>query len=138
MKSLVAACLAGAVVLLTLPGQAQTIYPLNRAEIMAGAKFDLKVEFPGAPEQSAVKVTINGQDAAAVLGKPATFVAREDGADHSAYWIRDVAIAKPGKVTVEAAAGDRKASVAWEVFDTPAPKAKNVILFIGDGMSVAH
>ena len=26
---------------------AQTIYPINRAEILAGAKFDLKVEFPG-------------------------------------------------------------------------------------------
>ena len=32
---------------------AQTIYPLTRAEILAGAKFDLKVEFPGAPEQAA-------------------------------------------------------------------------------------
>ena len=29
--------------------QAQTIYPLNRAEILAGSRFDLKVEFPGAP-----------------------------------------------------------------------------------------
>jgi len=47
-------------------------------------------------------------------------------------------LAKPGKYTVEATAGDRKASVVWEVFDTGAPKAKNVILFVGDGMSVAH
>jgi alkaline phosphatase len=138
MKSFVAACLAGAAVSSALPVEAQTIYPLTRAEIMAGAKFDLKVEFPGAPEQSAVKVTIDGQDAASVLGKPATFTVREDGADHSAYWIRDVALAKPGKITVEATSGDRKATVAWEVFDTPAPKAKNVILFIGDGLSVAH
>ena len=138
MKSSVAACLAGVALLSALPGEAQTIYPLNRAEILAGAKFDLKVEFPGAPEQSAVKVTINGQDAASVLGKAATFAVREDGADHSAYWIRDAAIATPGKVTVEATLGERKASVAWEVFGTPAPRAKNVILFIGDGMSVAH
>src|SRR5262245_56097286 len=103
MKSFIATCFAGAVALSALPGEAQTIYPLNRAEIMAGAKFALKVEFPGAPEQSAVKVTIDGQDAASVLGKPATFVAREDGADHSAYWIRDVTLAKTGKHTVEAA-----------------------------------
>ena len=34
------------------PG-AQTIYPLDRAEILAGARFDLKVEFPGAPARGA-------------------------------------------------------------------------------------
>ena len=118
---------------------AQTIYPLNRAEILAGTRFDLKVEFPGSPAQSAVKVTINGEDAATVTGKAVSFVEREDGADHSAYWIRDVAIAKPGKYTIEATAGDKSARVAWEVFDTNGgKKAKNVILFIGDGMSVAH
>src|SRR5215468_4344342 len=138
MNSLAAAGLAGALALMALPVQAQTIYPLNRAEILAGSKFDLKVEFPGAPEQAATRVTINGQDAASVLGKPSTFVPREDGGDYSAYWIREVTLPKAGKYTIEASTGDRKASVAWEVFDTGAPKAKNVILFIGDGMSVAH
>jgi alkaline phosphatase len=118
---------------------AQTIYPLNRAEILSGARFDLKVEFPGSPAQSAVKVTINGEDAAAVTGKAVSFVEREDGGEHSAYWIRGAALAKPGKYTVEATAGDKTARVAWEVFDTNGgKKAKNVILFIGDGMSVAH
>src|SRR5262249_15153741 len=86
-----------------------------------------------------VRVTINGQDAAAAIGKSATFVQREDGGDHSAYWIREAALAKPGRYTVEATAGDRKTSVVWEVFDTNGGgKAKNVILFIGDGMSIAH
>src|ERR1700704_6157295 len=75
--------------------QAQTIYPLDKAEILAGARFDLKVEFPGAPPQSGVRVTINGADATAVLQKPATFVEREDGATHSAYWIRGAALPKP-------------------------------------------
>ena len=124
---------------LALPAAAQTIYPINRAEILAGARFDLKVEFPGAPEASDVRVTINGADAATVLGKPATFAEREDGGSHSAYWIRDAMIAKPGRYTVEAAAGDRKATVTWEAFDTAGGgKAKNVILFIGDGLSIAH
>ena len=49
---------------------AQTIYPLDRAEILAGARFDLKVEFPGSPAQAAVRVTINGENAATVAGKP--------------------------------------------------------------------
>jgi alkaline phosphatase len=118
---------------------AQTIYPLNRAEILVGGRFDLKVEFPGSPAQSAVKVTINGEDAATVTGKAVTFVEREEGGDHSAYWIREATIAKAGKYTVEATAGDKTARVTWEVFDTNGGgKAKNVILFIGDGMSIAH
>jgi alkaline phosphatase len=29
--------------------QAQTIYPIDRAEILAGSHFDVKVEFPGSP-----------------------------------------------------------------------------------------
>ncbi|MGA8293614.1 MAG: alkaline phosphatase, partial [Rhodoplanes sp.] len=122
-----------------LPAAAQTIFPVDRAEILAGTKFDLKVEFPGAPTAAATKVTINGEDAAKVLGKPVDFKEREDGDGHSAYWIHDAVIAKPGRYKVEAASGDRKATVTWEVFDTAGGgKAKNVILFIGDGLSIAH
>src|SRR5215471_887374 len=112
MKRIAAGCLAGALALVAASVQAQTIYPLTRAEILAGTKFDLKVEFPQTPEQAAVKV--NGQDAASVLGKAATFTPREDGGDYSAYWIRDVSLAKPGKYTVEAAAGSAKSTVVWE------------------------
>jgi alkaline phosphatase len=115
---------------------AQTIYPLNRAEILAGARFDLKVEFPGAPAD--IHVTIDGADAAAVAGRPAQVIENEDGGDRSAYWIRDMALAAPGKHAVEATANGKTARVDWEVFDTPPATAKNVILFIGDGMTVAH
>ncbi|NIX77533.1 alkaline phosphatase [Microvirga terricola] len=118
--------------------QAQTIYPISRAEILAGSKFDFKVEFPGAPAQGAVKVTINGQDPAIALGQSAKFVEKEDGGDLSAYWIRGAQISKPGAYIVEASLGDKKATVKWEVFGTPQRKAKNVILFVGDGLSVPH
>ena len=139
MKRIAALGMVGALLTLaTSPGHTQTIYPLNRAEILAGAKFDFKVEFPGVSERAAVRVTINGQDAETVLGKAPTFVPNEDGGDYSAYWIRDVALPKAGAYRVEAAVGDRKAAVAWEAFETGPAKAKNVILFIGDGMSVAH
>ncbi len=117
---------------------AQTIYPLNRAEILAGSHFDLKVEFPGAPPAAAIHVTINGADAALVAGKAAKVIEHEDGGDWSAYWIRDTVLARPGKYVVEATANADTARVTWEVFDTPAATAKNVILFIGDGMTVAH
>jgi len=118
--------------------QAQTIYPLNRAEILTGSRFDLKVEFPGAPSAAAMRVTINGADAATVVGRSSSVVEHEDGGDYAAFWIREAAFAKPGKYLVEATAGDKTASVTWEVFDTPRATAKNVILFIGDGLTIAH
>jgi len=118
---------------------AQTIYPLSRAEILAGARFDFKVEVPGTPPEADVVVTINGKSAADVLGKPATFIVKEDGLDQSALWIRDAEITAPGAYTVDAKVGGKTASVTWTVFATPEKRAaKNVILFIGDGMSVAH
>jgi alkaline phosphatase len=117
---------------------ARTIYPIDRAEILAGAKFDFKVEFPGSPAQAAIRVTINGRDAAVALGHDASFLQREDEGDHAAYWIRGAALANPGSYAVEATAGDKTTRVRWEVFGTPPAKAKNVILFIGDGLSVAH
>jgi alkaline phosphatase len=119
-------------------GQAQTIYPLDRAEVLAGSRFDLKVEFPGAPAQGDVTVTVNGAPAAGALGHEATFMQKEDGADRSAFWIRGASLTKPGRYVVEAKQGDRSASVAWEVFGTPERRAKNVILFIGDGLSIGH
>jgi alkaline phosphatase len=119
------------------PG-AQTIYPLNRAEILAGSHFDLKVEFPGAPPPTSLRVTINGADAALITGKSPSVVEREDGGDYSAYWVRDTVLTKPGKYVVEATANGNTAQVTWDVFDTPAATAKNVILFIGDGMTITH
>ena len=115
---------------------AQTIYPVDRAEILTGARFDLKVEFPGNP--ATASVTVNGQDAAAFFGKQASVVQGEDGGPLAAYWLRDVSVPKAGEYVIEAAAGDKTAKVGWQVFDAPARKARNVILFIGDGMSMAH
>lgn len=132
--SLAAGLLVATSVLAPL-AQAQTIYPLNRADILTGARFDFKVELPGAPAEGDAKIMVGGKDAAAFFGKPATFVRNEDGQDYSAYIIRDVSVATPGPLTVEAGA----AKVTWDVYNTTAPrKAKNVILFIGDGLTIAH
>jgi alkaline phosphatase len=119
--------------------QAQTIYPLDRAEILSGARFDFKVEFPGAPPQNQVKVTINGQDPAVVFGKPASFVQREDGQDYAAYVIRGVTLKGAADYTVEASAPGGTSRVGWKVFAANGPRAaRNVVLFIGDGLSIAH
>lgn len=117
---------------------AQTIYPIDRAEILAGAKFDVKVEFPDRVDAAAVKVTVNGEDHAAAFGKPAIYIEREDGKDQSALILRDVILSKPGRYTVEAGDGTRSRTVSWTVYETGPRKAKNVILFIGDGLSPAH
>ena len=118
---------------------AATVYPLDRATIMAGSPFDLKVEFDSVVAPGDVVVTINGQPAAALLGKDLQFVEREDGIDASAVLIRAASIAEPGRYTIEATAGGDSKTVTWEVYDTPVtPKARNVIFFLGDGMSVAH
>src|SRR4051812_42761989 len=124
--SLFAACLLA-------PAAAQTVYPINRAEILAGSQFDFKVEYPSLQTADSVAVTINGKPYAEVLGKSATFVEREEGKEQSALILRDISL-KPGTYKVEAGAK----TVTWNVYATGPRKAKNVILFIGDGMSPAH
>ena len=117
---------------------AQTIYPIDRAEILAGARFDFKVELPGLVDPAELKVTVNGADYAAAFGRSGTFIEREDGKEQSALVLRDITLSKPGSVAVEVSDGTRQRSVTWTVYDTGPRKAKNVILFIGDGMSPAH
>ena len=124
--------------LLGSPALAQTVYPIDRAEILAGAQFDFKIEFPDRVDPAKVKVTVNGEDYAAVFGRAGTFTEREDGKEQSALMLRDVALTKPGRVTIEVGDGTRSRKLAWTVYDTGPRKAKNVILFIGDGMSPAH
>ena len=127
-----------AVVLLGSPGLAQTVYPIDRAEILSGAQFDFKIEFPDRVDPAKLKVTVNGEDYAAVFGRAGTFTEREDGKEQSALMLRDVALTRPGRVTIEVGDGTRSRKLAWTVYDTGPRKAKNVILFIGDGMSPAH
>ena len=130
---------AAATLLLTsasLP--AQTIYPIDRAEILAGSKFDFKVELPEKIAAADIKLTINGADQSATFGKTADYIEREDGKDQSALLLRDVTLDKPGTYKIDVAAGALTRSVTWNVYDTGARKAKNIILFIGDGMSLSH
>src|SRR5689334_16616313 len=86
---------------------AQTIYPIDRAEILSGARFDFKVEFPDKVDPAKLKVTVNGQDYAAAFGQTGTFIEREDGKDQSALILRDAAWIAPGPVIVEAGDGTR-------------------------------
>ncbi|MER9063934.1 alkaline phosphatase [Mesorhizobium sp. M0435] len=107
--------------------------------MLAQSPFDVKVEFDKVVSADQVTVTINGQPAETVLGKKFEFIEKEEGFDASAVLIRAASISQPGTYKLEAKAGDEMKSVSWQVFGTPAtPKAKNVIFFLGDGLSVAH
>lgn len=122
---------------------AATVYPLDRATVLAGSPFDFKVEFNSVIKPEDVKVTVNGQAYEAVFGKKADFVAEEKGKEDkilgSALILRDLTIAAPGAYTVEVSAGGETKSVTWDVYGTSAtPKAKNIIFLIADGLSVGH
>lgn len=82
--------------LLAASSEAQTIYPIDRAEILHGARFDIKVEFPALADPAKVELTLNGKDHAAVLGRSADFIEREEAADMSALILRDVSLPEPG------------------------------------------
>src|SRR5215471_3821213 len=117
---------------------AGAIYPIDRATILAGSRFDFKVEFDASSGLSDVKISVNGADYGKALGGKPAFVERENGKEGSAVTIRNVSIAKPGRYAVEATDGKQVLRATWEVFATGPRRAKNVILFIGDGMTMAN
>jgi len=132
--------LAAGLLLLLLAGAASAaaIYPIDRARIVAGSRFDLKIEFDRIVPADDVRVMINGVDHATVIGKSAQFVENDDGANASALVLRDAALYEPGRYVVEASAAGQTLRVVWDVYGTGPRKAKNVILFIGDGLSMAN
>jgi len=139
MRRLLIGLTATTVLVCPTIASATTIYPLDRATILASSPFDLKVEFDGVVSAADVSVTINGKPAAEVLGKDVSFVEKEEGVEASAVRLNDVVIAEPGTYTVVAKAGGEEKTVNWEVYGTPdTAQAKNVIFLIADGLSVAH
>ncbi|MGV6989010.1 alkaline phosphatase [Testudinibacter sp. P80/BLE/0925] len=125
---------------LPLSAVAQTIYPIDRATMMADGKFDFKVEFDEIVNPDQISILINGKDFKDVLGSSnVEFVEKEDGKDVSALWLRNVSIQAAGDYKVEAKANGKESAVNWTVYQTPdVAKAKNIIFFLGDGLSVAH
>ncbi len=141
MRTLLAAL--AATTILAGAAQATTVYPLDRATILAGSPFDFKVELNSVVKPEDVTVTVNGQDYKAVFGSEAEFIADEKGKEDkslgSALVLRDLKLPAPGTYTVDVTAGDEKKSVTWDVYGTSAtPKAKNIIFLLADGLSVAH
>ncbi|PVX33446.1 alkaline phosphatase [Pasteurella langaaensis DSM 22999] len=138
MKKNCLALLIGAILPLCSMAQ-NVVYPIDRATMMEGSKFDFKVEFDEVIKPEQAKILINGKDFKELLGNNVEFVEKEDGKDVSALWVRDTSIAQAGDYKVDVTVNGKQTEVNWSVYATPdVRKAKNVILFIGDGLSVAH
>lgn len=142
MKAAVCAVLAGGALLGgAFPSQASDIriLPVDTAKFWAGARFDFDVEVSNAKNLQSVDVQVNGVPAEKFFGKKA--VTKDLGNGVTSYRIDDVDFAKTGKVEVTVNAKDSlgvsKATAGYNVVhEAAAKKAKNVILFVGDGMSL--
>ncbi|MDF2876276.1 MAG: Alkaline phosphatase [Sporomusa sp.] len=114
-----------------------TVLPIDRAKFASGQTFDFLIEVKDADSEK-IQVTVNGVAADKYFGKTAS--AKMDG-PLATYRIDQVAFKKPGKVEISvkatAANSFTTRTVKYEVVNNTAPKrAKNVILFVGDGMSL--
>ena len=117
------------------------ILPIDRAKFLAGQRFDLRVEANAlAQKPTEWEVTIDGKPAESFFGKAGQMTNSSTSSQEQTF--RDVALGEAGqyKVTATATAGGIRLSktIAYEVVDAQptAQQAKNVILFIGDGMSL--
>lgn len=114
------------------------IFPVNRATILAGSTFDLKVELNNLTSKAEqFQVTVNGQDAAGFFGKEA---AEGSTTLSGQYKMWDgVSLNEAGEVTVSVSASgngwELQKEVVYEVRRASEATAKNVILIIGDGMA---
>lgn len=116
------------------------ILPVDRAEFLPGAYFDLRIEVYAEELPEDFSVTVNGADAAEFFGADAVAESWEIGEEpvepvQSVIW-RDVALPEAGDYTVEVTAGEETTSVNWVAVEPGDGEAQNVILFIADGMTV--
>src|SRR5215475_4144528 len=119
-------CLIAVLLLAAAPFvSAGAIYPIDRAAILAGSRFDFKVEFDASSSAKDVRISVNGADYARALGGKPQFTERENGKDGSAVTLRGVSLAKPGRFEVEATDGKQVLRASWEVYGTGPRRAKN-------------
>jgi alkaline phosphatase len=109
------------------------ILPINRAKLLKGQKFDFEIEAQNIPAAS-LKVTIDGQPADKYFQKKAVY---GQNGTISSYRIDNVSFPQAGQQEIKVTSPAAARSANYTVTDVKAPqRAKNVILFIGDGMSL--
>lgn len=117
--------------------QSAAIYPINQASILAGSKFDIKVEFNQVVNQNDVMIEINGVPINKAIANKSEFISNENGKGSSIIY-RDVQLVKAGKYDVVAKTPQEKLQVSWDIYASGPRKVKNIILFVGDGMTIAN
>lgn len=119
------------------------ILPIDRATFLPGAKFDLRIEVHADAMPKDFAATINGKDAEKFLGAAGKAESWKYGPENAqkpaqAMTWRAVSLQEAGAYTVSVTAGGTTKTVHWEVSaPTKSAGAKNVILMIGDGMTVS-
>jgi len=116
---------------------ASAIYPIDQASILAGSKFDIKIEFNSNLNLKDVRLDLNGAPLKFLVTAKEEFIANENGKG-SAIIYRDVELQKPGKYVLAAQTPQERMEVVWDVYSSGPRRVKNVILFIGDGMTIAN
>ena len=117
--------------------QAAVIYPIDQASILAGSKFDIKIEFNTVINPEAAIVELNGVPINKAISNKPEFIANENGKGSSILF-RDVQLSKAGKYQIVARSPQERLQVVWDVYSSGPRRVKNVILFIGDGMTIAN
>jgi len=117
--------------------QAAAIYPIDQASILAGSKFDIKIEFNAVINPEAAVIELNGAPIGKALSAKPEFIANENGKGSSILF-RDVQLSKSGKYQIVARSPQERLQVTWDVYSSGPRRVKNVILFIGDGMTIAN
>jgi alkaline phosphatase len=117
--------------------QAAAIYPIDQATILAGSKFDIKVELNTVINQNDLTIEMNGKPIHNFIDIKPEFISNENGKGSSLVF-RNVQISKSGKYQLKASAPQEQVQVSWDVYASGPRKVKNVILFIGDGMTIAN
>ena len=116
---------------------ASAIYPIDQAAILAGSKFDIKIEFNNAVNLQDVVIELNGAPINKVVSNKLEFIANENGKGSSIIF-RDVQLPKSGKYQISARSPQENLQVGWDVYSSGPRRVKNVILFVGDGMTIAN
>ncbi len=121
------------------PAPKAVIFPVDRASILAGAIFDLKVEINDLPsEPTEFNVTIQDTDVDTFFGKEPTIAPSHLNGQYKLWEAVSLNEAGDYTVSVEAKGEGWEVSktVAYNVRQAEAGTAKNVILIIGDGMAL--
>jgi len=114
------------------------ILPVDGAAMLPGALFDVRVEVHTDELPEDFAVTINGDDV--LEGAELTSWTAEEsliGVNAQAATWRQISFSDPGEYIMEVTAGGETHSATWTVREVGEGGAKNVILFVADGGSVA-